>query len=59
MRLLTEKEKEMFEKKLIVCDDEDEETGHGNADEILCDILRRMGYRRIVRLFERLPKWYS
>ena len=60
MRLLTKNEKLYFEKSMIECDmNDDTEEAHGDADDILCEALRRMGYRKIVHIFECLKIWYS
>jgi hypothetical protein len=35
-----------------------EEDDHLNADKILCDLLRRLGYEEVVDLWEQVEKWY-
>jgi hypothetical protein len=37
----------------------DEEAQHGNADDLMCEVLRSLGYEEGVRLFEEMPKWYA
>lgn len=32
---------------------------HINADEILCDLLKALGFVNIVEEYEKIPKWYS
>jgi len=59
MRLLTKEEKRNFERCLNECKEKDTEAGHGQADDILCDILTKMGYKKIVKLFNDLDKWYA
>ena len=37
----------------------DEETTHIMVDELMCDILRELGYGEGVDIFEKMPKWYA
>lgn len=37
----------------------DLEIAHMDADEILCSLLRGLGYTETVDAFERLTKWYT
>lgn len=37
----------------------DTETDHGKADDLLCELLRRLGFERTVMAFEALEKWYA
>lgn len=37
----------------------DTETGHMEADRLLCETLRRLGYDKAIDIFESLPKWYA
>jgi hypothetical protein len=39
--------------------EDDEETNHENADDILCEFLKRLGYENIVEVYELISKWYS
>ena len=39
--------------------DHDVERAHGEADELLCDLLRELGYGDGVTIFENASKWYS
>lgn len=59
MRLLTNKEKKFYEEELKIlhsgCDIEEI---HDKADDLLCEILRKMGYYKIPKLFNKLEKWY-
>lgn len=59
IRLLTEDEKIKYYALLEDCIKQDPETGHGNADDILTDILKVMGYIEIVALYDKVHKWYS
>lgn len=37
----------------------DEEYAHGEADDILCDILKYLGFEEIVEAYDKVPKWYA
>jgi len=37
----------------------DTETGHGDADDLLCDLLRELGYNELVDKYNDVAKWYS
>lgn len=37
----------------------DPEVAHDDADRILCELFRDLGYERTARAFERVPKWYA
>lgn len=37
----------------------DYEYSHIEADDILCEILQKLGYSDIVREFNNLGKWYA
>lgn len=37
----------------------DTEIAHSNADDILCDLLMRLGYTRLVSLYHDVAKWYA
>jgi hypothetical protein len=37
----------------------DREIAHGEADKILTRALKLLGYRRLVDLYEQVPKWYA
>lgn len=39
--------------------DMDEETVHWKMDEILCDLLRSLGYGEGIDIFDKTPMWYS
>lgn len=39
--------------------DNDYEANHHNADEILLDILKQLGFDKTVEAFKHLPKWYA
>jgi hypothetical protein len=37
----------------------DTECAHGNADDILCDLLRELGHHAVVEEYEKVDKWYA
>ena len=37
----------------------DEETAHGDADDLLMDVLNKLGYTELAKAFDDVPKWYS
>ena len=37
----------------------DKESAHGDADDILIEVLTELGYDELVRLWEIVPKWYA
>ena len=38
---------------------DDEELAHIEADDILCEVLRGLGYGEGVDVYERVAKWYA
>ena len=52
---------EFWEKMWRIKTDPDlyKETAHIAMDEVMCDLLRELGYGDGVKLFEEMPKWYS
>lgn len=45
---------------LKACENNDDiESAHGDADDILCKILIDLGYPQIVEAYRRVPKWYA
>lgn len=37
----------------------DPEKNHGIADDILCDLLRSLGYGDVVDEWDKVDKWYA
>lgn len=37
----------------------DVEGAHANADDILCDTLRELGFGELVDVYEKVEKWYA
>jgi hypothetical protein len=40
-------------------DSADTERDHWDADDILCDLLRALGYDDVVEAWDKIDKWYS
>lgn len=40
-------------------DNEDTETAHVAADNILCEILEELGFTDIVKEYSKIDKWYA
>ena len=38
---------------------DDNEIGHGEADDLLCSLLEDLGFKAVVDLYERVDKWYA
>lgn len=39
--------------------DGDTEAAHSNADDILCALLKELGYQNVVDEWNKVPKWYA
>lgn len=39
--------------------DRDTESAHATADDIMCELLRELGYEEGVEIFEQMEKWYA
>jgi hypothetical protein len=37
----------------------DIEEAHIKADKILCSFLKELGYEKVVKEYEKIPKWYA
>ena len=40
-------------------DNNDTEAAHGNADDILCEFLKELGYSEVVDSYNEIHKWYA
>lgn len=45
--------------KIKAIETNDVECQHFDADEILCELLRELGYTHTVEAFEELERWYA
>jgi hypothetical protein len=43
----------------LVAESDDTECAHGEADNILCELLTRLGYNDVVTAYEAVDKWYA
>ena len=46
-------------KKISEREDCDEEIMHHNADTLMMEVLRSLGYQEGVEIFDWMPKWYA
>ena len=37
----------------------DTESAHADADDVLCDLLKALGYNRVVEEYDKVKKWYA
>ena len=37
----------------------DTECAHVNADDILCELLEKLGYKEVVEKYNEVSKWYA
>lgn len=37
----------------------DPELFHSKADDLICEVLKKLGYEKGVKIFENHEKWYS
>lgn len=35
------------------------EVNHGDADDLLCEMLIDLGYKDIIAIYHRISKWYA
>lgn len=40
-------------------DSGDPESAHGRADDVLCNLLKTLGYKDVVEAYATVPKWYA
>mgnify|MGYP001767802483 CR=1 FL=1 len=48
-----------YSEKIKECSFDDTESGHIKADDILCEMLLKLGYSKTVEEFKKLRKWYA
>ena len=39
--------------------DHDTESAHFEADDVLCELLKALGYTKIVEEYDKVKKWYA
>jgi len=40
-------------------DNGDTEVAHGNADDLLCNLLVELGYKKVIDVYNEVDKWYA
>jgi hypothetical protein len=45
--------------KMIDCQFGDQEVDHMKADNILCELLIKLGYEKVVEEYRSIPKWFA
>lgn len=50
---------EAINKLKILKDMSDKEIAHCNADDVICDLLKSLGYEDVIREFDEIDKWYA
>ena len=48
-----------FLEKMKAIESQSPEYFHINADDLMCDLLRRLGYGEGIDFFEKQERWYS
>ena len=52
--------KEEFKKRMqAIADIRDAEKGHIEADDLMCELLKDLGYGEGVDIFEGMNRWYA
>lgn len=52
--------REEFKNKMqAIADKRDTEEGHIEADDLMCELLKELGYGEGVDIFEGMPRWYA
>lgn len=50
---------EMVSRLQKEANNDDTECAHINADDILCELLEKLGYKDVVEKYNEVSKWYS
>jgi hypothetical protein len=48
-----------FADRMRACRSPDKEVQHCDADDLMCEVLRQLGYAEGVEVFEDMDKWYA
>lgn len=51
--------KEFAEKMQLIVDEENTELGHIEMDNLMCELLKSLGYEEGAEIFDNALKWYS
>ncbi|MFZ2809438.1 MAG: hypothetical protein WAZ60_23895 [Desulfosalsimonadaceae bacterium] len=46
-------------KKMKDADSGDTEQAHGQADDLLCELLVKIGYSQVIDEYNKIDKWYA
>lgn len=57
--MTNEQYRALCERMQQLASDADIEAAHGKADDILCEVLDKLGYTEIVDLYNSIEKWYG
>lgn len=44
--------------EIIKTNEDDPENAHPEADDLLCDLLKELGYGEGIKLYKEMEKWY-
>ena len=50
---------EMVKRLQAEVDNDDTECAHVAADDILCELLEKLGYKEVVEKYNEVSKWYA
>lgn len=50
---------ESINKLKILQEMRDKESAHCNADDVICDLLKALGYEDVVKGYDEIDKWYA
>lgn len=56
---MDKKEAEKQMQRIVDNSGNDTEAEHSNADDILCELLKSLGYRKLIKLYKDIYKWYA
>ena len=48
-----------MERLKVAQQDGDTESAHAEADDVLCDLLKELGYTKVIEEYKKVPKWYA
>ena len=57
--MITPAEFERRMAKIAEWNKHDEESSHGDADDLMCEVLDQLGYSAGVAIFKNMSLWYS
>ena len=52
-------QKEFIEKMQACVENSDTECAHADADDLLCELLTKLGYKDLVEKYHEVHKWYA